>query len=157
MTNKEALERFEEAIRQEGFRYGVDQDRNGNDYIKMGFNIDSRLTKTDLRIIFRNNFVLVYAYSPLKVDQDQLSRVARYITMANFGLKAGGFEMDYSDGEVRYKVFLETRFLDELPHGLIMHSIRVALGMMERYGDGLATLMMGYSDPETEIEKAESQ
>ena len=46
--------------------------------------------------------------------------------------------------------------MKELPARIIKDSIYAGWCMMDRYGNGLAALAMGFSDAETEIKKAEA-
>jgi hypothetical protein len=46
---------------------------------------------------------LFYVVAPAKAPEAARMAVAEFITRANYGLRIGNFEMDFSDGEVRYK------------------------------------------------------
>ena len=89
-------------------------------------------------------------------DEETRKIIMEYLTMANYGLRAGNFELDLRDGEVRYKVNVNAKGLDSLSTKIIEDSIMIPLMMMDRYGDGLAALFLGFSDPQTEIQKAEA-
>ncbi len=75
--------------------------------------------------------------------------------MANYGLVNGNFELDLRDGEIRYKTYVNCDGLESLSEAVIQDSIYVGCVMMDRYGDGIAALAMGFSDADTEIKKAE--
>ena len=81
--------------------------------------------------------------------------MVKYLTMANYGLANGNFELDVRDGEIRYKTYVNCKGLESLPGQIIKDSILVGWYMMERYGNGIAAIAMGFSDAETEIKKAE--
>lgn len=66
---------------------------------------------------------------------------AQFIARANWGLTIGNFEMDYSDGQLRFKssvAFTGT----ELTETLIRNAIRTAMNAVEAYADGLAAIVM---------------
>src|SRR5438874_9539363 len=46
---------------------------------------------------------LFYSYCPVRAPEDKRPVLADFLTRANYGLYVGNFEMDYNDGEVRYK------------------------------------------------------
>ena len=46
---------------------------------------------------------LFYAVAPIKTPDEVRPAVSEYVTRANYGLRIGNFELDYGDGEVRYK------------------------------------------------------
>ncbi len=89
---------------------------------------------------------IFYALAPVKVPEEARPAVAEYITRANYGLRIGNFEMDYNDGEVRYKSSLD--FEDErLNANLIKHAIYPAVQTMDRYLPGLFNVIYGSDTP----------
>src|SRR3954467_14939357 len=46
---------------------------------------------------------IFYVVMPVRAPAQMRLAVAEYITRANYGLRIGNFEMDFDDGEVRYK------------------------------------------------------
>ncbi len=50
---------------------------------------------------------LFYVIAPIKAPVAVLPAVVEYITRSNFGLRIGCFELDYSDGEIRFKSSLD--------------------------------------------------
>ncbi len=47
--------------------------------------------------------LVIYAYAPIKVLPETRLMAAEYLTRANYGMFIGNFELDFNDGEVRYK------------------------------------------------------
>lgn len=86
---------------------------------------------------------LFYAMAPVKVPEELRAEVAEFITRANYGLRIGNFEMDFRDGEVRYKSSLDFEGA-ELTAPLIKHVIYPAVQTMDRYMPGLMQVL--YSD-----------
>ena len=123
---------------------------------KMGVSLRCRLQSTRLYIDVKKDAYLVYAISPISGNDDTITELMRYITRANYALISGNFELDVRDGEVRYKTYVNCDGLNELSREVIRDSIYVPCAMMNKYGDGIAAIAMGYSDADTEIKKAES-
>src|SRR3972149_5772185 len=48
-----------------------------------------------------------YSVCPINVPKERQPAVAEFLTRANYGMIIGNFEMDYSDGEVRYKTSID--------------------------------------------------
>lgn len=98
-----------------------------------------------------------YIMSSVKVPEELRSTVAEYITRVNYGLRVGNFEMDYEDGEVRYKSCID--FEGEiLTDGYIRNTIYPALKTIDRYLPGLMKVIYGSKTPVevvTEIEEDE--
>lgn len=51
--------------------------------------------------------IIVYVMSPIKIPEAKRMQACEYITRANYGIIAGNFEMDFRDGEVRFKSSIE--------------------------------------------------
>jgi hypothetical protein len=81
--------------------------------------------------------------------------MAEFITRANYGLLNGNFEMDFRDGEIRYKTFVNC---DETDPGTqtIKDSIYIPAAMFNRYGEGIVSVLFGIKDPEQAVKDCES-
>jgi hypothetical protein len=97
---------------------------------------------------------LFYVMAPVKAPEETRQRVAEYITRANYGLRIGNFEMDFRDGEVRYKSSLDFEGVDLSPE-LIQHAIYPAVQTMDRYLPGLMRVIYSDLSPEEAIEAIE--
>jgi hypothetical protein len=97
---------------------------------------------------------LFYAVAPIKVPEDDRAAVAEYLTRANYGLRIGNFELDYSDGEVRYKSSLDFEG-QQLTSDLIRNAIYPAVHTMDRYLPGLLRVTFGGATPHEAIEEVE--
>ena len=135
-----------------GYHYNFDADR---EMIRMSFSIDSKLSSTDVLIDLRDDKYIVYSKIDMRADEASRPEMAKLLTYINYGLVYGGFEMDFSDGEIRFRNPVNCdNFLpsDEI----IRRSISVPVAMMERYGDALLGVMMGFIDAKTACERAEA-
>ncbi len=97
---------------------------------------------------------LFYVIAPVKAPDAVLSAVVEYTTRANYGLRIGCFEVDYTDGEVRYRSSLD--FENEtLTPGLIRNAIYPAVHTMDFYLPGLLAVMYGNKTPKEAITEIE--
>ena len=124
--------------------------------ILTGVKLESNLQSIKFLIRFRENGFLTVAVPPLGAKEEYRPAIAEYITRANYGMTNGNFELDYNDGEIRFKIYTNYKGLDEISEDIVEDSFVIPIVMYERYGNGLAALMMGFSDPEIEIAKAEN-
>ncbi len=97
---------------------------------------------------------LFYALAPFKVPEDARMAVAEFITRANYGMRIGNFELDFRDGEVRYKSSLDFEGATLTP-ALIQHAIYPAALMMDRYMPGLMGVAHGGKSPVEAIAEIE--
>lgn len=98
---------------------------------------------------------LFYVVAPVKAPEEVRSAVAEYLTRANYGLRIGNFELDYSDGEVRYKSSLDFEN-EELTPTLIKNAIYPAVQTMDHYTSGLMRVIYGGSSPYEAIQEVET-
>jgi hypothetical protein len=99
---------------------------------------------------------LFYAVAPVKVPEEVRSDVAEFLTRANYGLRIGNFELDYRDGEVRYKTSLDFEG-ETLTNHFIRNTIYPAVQTMDRYLKGLLSVMFGGRTPKEAIEEVEGE
>jgi hypothetical protein len=98
---------------------------------------------------------LFYAITPLRVPEEARPVVAEYLTRANYGLRIGNFEMDYADGEVRYKSSIDFEG-ETLSDNLIRNTIYPAIQTMDHYLPGLMAVMYGGKTPLDAITEIET-
>jgi hypothetical protein len=97
---------------------------------------------------------LFYAVAPVKVPEEVRTAISEFLTRANYGLRIGNFELDYSDGEVRYKSSLDFEGQNLTPE-LIRNAIYPAVHTMDRYLPGLLRVSFGGATPHEAIEEVE--
>jgi hypothetical protein len=97
-----------------------------------------------------------YVMPAFRVPEEQRSAVAEYLTRANYGLHIGNFEMDYSDGEVRYKSSLDFEGVPLTPE-LIRNAIYPAARTTDRYMPGMMKVIYGGLSPEEAIVEIEGE
>lgn len=71
---------------------------------------------------------------------ERRDEVARFITLANWGISIGNFEMDYEDGFVRFKSSLWFRNAG-LPEPLVRNTILAAMNAVEIYAEPLIDVL----------------
>jgi hypothetical protein len=98
------------------------------------------------RIMVEIEQFLFYAIAPVKAPEATRPAVAEFITRANYGMRIGNFEMDFSDGEVRYKSSLDFE-QEVLTPQLIKNAIYPAVQTMDRYLPGLMRVIYGDQPP----------
>ncbi len=89
---------------------------------------------------------LFYVIAPVKAPENMRALVAEYIARANYGLRIGNFEMDYTDGEVRFKSSLDFEG-EHLTPAFIKNAMYPAVHTMDFYLPGLLGVMYGNKTP----------
>jgi hypothetical protein len=95
-----------------------------------------------------------YSILPSNVPEEKRAEIAEFVTRANYGLVIGNFEMDYEDGEVRYKTSVDVEG-GELSPKMIENLMRANLMTMDRYFPGVMGVLYGDRDPAEAIAEME--
>lgn len=100
--------------------------------------------------------VVIRSFLPVSVPEDKRPAIAEYITHANYGTIIGGFEMDFSDGEVAYKTSLDFEN-DRLSVALLRQMIRCNFSTFNRYWPGFFKVIYASADPAGAIKEIEDK
>ena len=95
-----------------------------------------------------------YSVCPASVPDDKRAPMAEFVTRANYGLIVGNFEMDYRDGELRYKTSVDVEG-DELSNALLRSLVYANVAMMDQYLPGILAVLYGGTSPEEAIAQIE--
>ena len=151
MSNLEALSSsVKEYLDSQELRYEYYNEKN---IFTFGLLTETKMKKVDMIIKIRENSIVIYGMPRISADSETMAVVSEYITRANFGLTIGNFEMDFSDGELRFKSSI---YCDDVPSlNVIERIVDLPFLMWKIYGDGLLACMFAGSSPEEEVKKSE--
>lgn len=122
---------------------------------RMTYNGDSAEFRCTALIRVELEQFAFYATSTVKVPEQVRVAAAEYLMRANYGLRIGNFELDFSDGEVRYKSSLDFEG-DQLTPQLIKNAIYPPVRNMDDYFPGLMKVIFGQMSPVEAIAEIES-
>lgn len=125
---------------------------------RFGLRITGKMKDIDYLIRVHETDFTVYALSPVHADNDDadcMARMAEFITRANYGLRNGNWEMDYNDGEIRYKSYVDVEGMT-LSTETVKNSIYWIARMFERYGDGILSIIFGNATAEEAVKRCEN-
>ena len=135
------------------WQYNFDSNKS---IFKMKVLIGGPLSRVRVVIPVRNNSYLVYVGSDLGCTENKQNTI-RFLTMANYGLINGNFEVDERDGEIRYKTYVNCIGMETLPEQIIADSVMCACRTFRKYSSGIVQLCLNKENatPESEIKKCE--
>lgn len=125
--------------------------------IQLDLPTGSMIRRVDLRINVKNDSYTVRALSSVSADPKDaksMARLAEFLTRVNYRLRNGNFEMDYRDGELAFKCYVDC-------HGgvpveeAIYDSIFCPPAMFHQYGNGILQVMG--VDPAQALEDCEAR
>lgn len=88
-----------------------------------------------------------YSVCPVKAPPEKRLAISEFITRANYGLSIGNFELDFTDGEVRYKTSIDVEG-SQLDPALIKQLVYHNVMTMDEYLPGIMKTI--YSDVTSE-------
>src|SRR5262245_1286024 len=96
-----------------------------------------------------------YSVAPVLADEPHRPAVAEYLSRANYGLVLGNFELDFDDGDIRYKTSIDVEDAELTPE-LIRHVVYANVEAMDRYLPGLMLVLADGASPAGAIQRVEA-
>ena len=142
-------------LKEDKWKYFFDESKG---VFKFGLRMGGKLHNIDYRIAVHKGDYVVYAFSPIGVDEHDktmLQDMSVFITRANYGMTCGNFEMDMRDGEIRFKCYVSCEGNAVPTKEIIRESIYIPAKMYDRYAPGILGIVFQEKDPETMIAECE--
>lgn len=102
----------------------------------------------------RENRCTVYSQAPWPTPEPRRLEMAELLTRINFGLPVGNFEMDFADGEVRFKTSIDVSG-HRLAPDLFENLLDANLATMDAYLPALEAVRDGRMTPEAAVAMVE--
>ena len=124
------------------------------------FNVksSSKIQKVKYLIDVKEKEIVIYGICPINAecdDEKMMAQMAEFVCRANYGIKNGNFELDFRDGEVRYKSYIDCE--NENPSTeVIKRSIFYIAIMFERYGNGITSIVFAGDSAKKAIDMCEN-
>ena len=99
------------------------------------------LPQHDYLILVGVNDLTLYACLSARVEEKRRPIVGEFLHRANYGLRAGNFELDYKDGEIRYKYHVDLSD-ENLSDEIFNKALLLPVVMIRRYEGGLIAVML---------------
>jgi len=87
---------------------------------------------------------LFYSVFPVEVPEGDRRLMAEFLTQANYGMILGNFELDFGDGELRYKTSIDVEG-DRLTVALVRSLVYANVTIMDRYLPAIVAVLEGNS------------
>ena len=98
---------------------------------------------------------IFYSVCPVNAPAEKRPALAEFITRANYGLIIGNFELDFEDGEIRYKTSLDAEDL-ALNATAFKNLVYANVSMMDQYLPGIMSILYSEISPREMIDQIES-
>ena len=113
-----------------------------------GVKLGNTLERVRIFIDIRDDKYLVYAAMDSKCAEAFRLETAALLTRINYDVVYGSFDMDFSDGDIRFRFPVDCDGM--LPsRDIVQDSVVLPALMMERFGDAIYRVMNGECSAET--------
>ena len=133
------------------WRFMVEEEQ---EIIRLDISVPNAKLDCILHVLPKQEFILFFSLFPIPIPEEKRLLIAEYITRANYGLNAGNLELDFKDGEVRYRTYCNTDG-DSLNEEIAKHLIHVNIQTMDRYSAGIMKVLYGNLSPLQAVEEVE--
>ncbi|MGF1491677.1 MAG: YbjN domain-containing protein [Microcoleaceae cyanobacterium] len=86
--------------------------------------------------------VTVYSVFPVRVPDHKRHMVATFLMMVNYGIIIGNFELNFYDGEIRYKTSIDVEG-DRLTPALVKHLMYINVTTLDKYLPEIMSVIYG--------------
>lgn len=124
---------------------------------KFGMGLENGKTDVIIDVRENANLLLIYVTGTINVPENKRVQMAEFLAKANYGLIIGNFELDFSDGEIRYKC--SYAFDDTFPDSekVLMRNFIAAINTFDKYLPGIMVLIYGRVTPQDAIAQVENR
>lgn len=119
-----------------------------------GISIDGPLDSVKFFVFVHENHAVCYHILPLSASSGERPLQAEFITRVNYDLARGNFEMDFRDGEIRYKHRISLADIRDNSFTEISYMLCLGCGMIEQYSPGIVAISFGKTPEEAYLECA---
>lgn len=121
--NMPMFERFKEYLKMVELNYSIVE----NETVIMFSYMSKGNYQCIIDVDDESKIVIIYTILGSLIELEKRNRIAQLLTRINFGIRIGNFEMDYDDGQIRYKTSIDydgiKDFDDSLLENLIMYNL----------------------------------
>jgi hypothetical protein len=108
------------------------------------------------QVIEERERFLFFSFLPKFVPSLMRLEAAEYLTRANYGMEIGNFEMDFEDGEVRFRTSVDVEG-GELTTTMIKNLVYTSVAVFDQYLPGLIKVVKDGMEPAKAIEEVEEE
>ena len=126
---------------------------------KFARSLNSKIQNINYFIDVKEDRYIVYAISPIGADADEskmMASMAEFICRANCAIPQGNLELDFIDGEIRFKDSVNCKGMTPT-NEIVSSSIHFPIVVFEQYGAGILDIIFSNTTARDAIEQCESE
>jgi hypothetical protein len=118
----------------------------GEPVLRMAFQGDNGQWTCYAKARVQQEQFVFYSVCPVNAPENKRLAIAEFLTRVNSGMIIGNFELDFADGEIRYKTSIDVQG-DFLSFELIKQLVYANVTMMDEYLPGIISVINGEVSP----------
>ena len=156
MTAKEISNRFEAFFKEDDWKYETINLEDGNRAFTGAIGgLDGAYSSVKFFVFPKDGSVQAIAMVPASA-KNVLPAMAEFLHRANYGLNFGKFELDFSDGEIRFQMsYPEEAFAGPNASERFKTFLYGPACMINKYSKGIAAVLLGLATPEQAVKMCE--
>jgi len=123
---------------------------------RLGMQLENGRTDCFIDIRIPDKQVLISSVCPVSIPENKRKQISEFITRANTNLILGAFEMDFNDGQLKYK----NNFIydDTFPHSedVFIRNLLITYRMLDKYIPGIMSVLYANLEPRAAIAQIEN-
>jgi hypothetical protein len=128
----------------------------GETILRLAFEGDNGQWKCYAKVREEHQQFIFYSICPINAPQEKCTAISEFISRANYGMTIGNFEIDFTDGEIRYKTGIDVEE-DRLSFALVKRLVYTNVTTMDDYLPGIEAVIEGKMSPEEAIDFIEGK
>lgn len=146
-SNTEAVAAFLES---EGFDYRQQNYENISEDFYATISTNTTLGDVEMRIDTYTDYIALSIPFPLVVPQERRSAMAEFLSLVNYDLLMGSFQMNHENGDLFF--YDGVSVYGNVPPEIISDMVWYAVDYLDTYGDALAKIILTDVDPQEAYE-----
>lgn len=147
--NTKILAKF---FKKDGWRYEFDEKAN---LFRCGVLIGNAVGNVDIFLSVAEDRVTCMYILPLSAPEETRTAVSELVCRLGYKLAFGSFDMDFDDGELRYRYVMPSEELEADPMEKAQRLLYLPHTMVTRYGPAFIKVVLGARTPKEAIKEAE--
>lgn len=141
-------------LEDDDWHYSFDEDTG---IFRFDLRIRSKIQSISYVIDVHDDEYVTYGMCPIGADhenREMMAQMAEFICRANYGLKNGCFELDFRDGEIRFRSYVDCE--NCIPSAeVVKNSVHCTAAMIKRYAPGIVDIIFSGATAKDAITKCE--
>ncbi|MBR2490386.1 MAG: YbjN domain-containing protein [Ruminiclostridium sp.] len=148
--SNEVVEKVKSVLDENEWKYQFNEETK---HLRAKFNITGKIRNVQILMdLSYDDSVVVVCVFPINAEEKYYVDVLRLINFINYNSKYGNYELDEEDGEVRFRLTVDLEGIIPSTE-MVEKCVIIPIHMMQKYGEDLIAVVMGYKKFEEVREK----